>query len=146
MTPESPGSVPREGAGSIAKAALLYFAVVFAAGFLLGTMRTLWIAPRLGTRVAELAETPVMLAVSLLAARWVVRKLAVPPRISARLAMGGLALALLVAAELALVLALRRVSIAEYFAARDPVAGTVYELSLLVFAVLPALVRRHSAR
>ena len=36
------------------KAGVLYFAVVFGAGFALGTIRTLWIVPRVGTRLAEL--------------------------------------------------------------------------------------------
>ena len=52
------------------KAGVLYFALVFAAGFALGTMRTLWVMPRLGARTAELIEQPVMLGVSILAARW----------------------------------------------------------------------------
>lgn len=30
----------------ILKAALLYFAVVFGTGFLLGTFRTIWLVPR----------------------------------------------------------------------------------------------------
>ena len=54
------------------KAAVLYFAFVFGAGFVLGTIRTLWVVPRLGTRKAELIETPIMLVVTIVAARWVV--------------------------------------------------------------------------
>jgi hypothetical protein len=46
----------------ILKAGLIYFAIVFGAGFVLGTIRTLWVVPRLGTRMAELMETPIMLA------------------------------------------------------------------------------------
>jgi hypothetical protein len=33
----------------IAKAAVLYFALVFGTGFVLGTIRTLWVVPRLGS-------------------------------------------------------------------------------------------------
>ena len=43
---------------SILKAEVLYFALVFGAGFVLGTIRTLWVVPRFGTRMAELMETP----------------------------------------------------------------------------------------
>ena len=39
----------------IPKTGVLYFDLVFGAGFVLGTIRTLWIAPRLGTRMAEKA-------------------------------------------------------------------------------------------
>lgn len=72
----------------ILKAGVLYFALVFGAGFVLGTIRTLWIVPRLGMRMAELMETPIMLVITILAARWTVRRLAVPSTLPARLGMG----------------------------------------------------------
>jgi hypothetical protein len=108
------------------KAGALYFAVVFGAGFALGTVRVLWVVPRVGTRTAELMEAPVMLAVAALAARWIVRRLEVPSMWAGRLGMGCIALAFLLIAEFALVLGLRGLSIHEYFATLDPVAGTVY--------------------
>src|SRR5439155_8987887 len=40
-------------------------------GFMLGTIRTLWVAPRFGTRIAELMEMPIMLIVTIVAARWI---------------------------------------------------------------------------
>ena len=126
----------------ILKAGVLYFALVFEAGFVLGTIRTLWIVPRLGTRLAELMETPIMLVITILAARWTVRRLAVPSTLPARLCMGCVALGLLLVAEFTLVLWLRGMSIREYFASRDPVAGTVYYVMLGVFAIMPLLVTR----
>jgi hypothetical protein len=124
------------------KAGALYFAVVFGAGFALGTLRVLWVVPRVGTRMAELIEAPAMLAVTVLAARWVVRRFGVPSEWTRRLSMGCIALGFLLIAELALVLGLRGLSVREYFATLDPVAGTVYYVSLGVFAVMPLLVRR----
>ena len=56
----------------ILKAGILYFALVFGAGFVLGTIRTLWVVPRVGTRTGELMETPAMLVVIIVASRWVV--------------------------------------------------------------------------
>ena len=50
-----------------------YFGVVFGAGFALGTMRVLWLVPRLGERWAELLEMPVMGLVMFAAARGMVR-------------------------------------------------------------------------
>jgi hypothetical protein len=126
----------------ILKAGVLYFALVFGAGFVLGTIRTLWIVPRLGMRMAELMETPIMLVITILAARWTVRRLAVPSTLPARLCMGCVALGLLLVAEFTLVLWLRGMSIREYFASRDPVAGTVYYVMLGVFAIMPLLVTR----
>jgi hypothetical protein len=125
-----------------AKAGALYFALVFGAGFALGTLRVLLLVPRLGARTAELIEAPFMLAVTFLAARWTVRRLAVPSAWAPRLAMGGIALGLLLAAEFTLVLGLRGISMREYFATLDPVSGTVYYMLLGVFAIMPLLVTR----
>jgi len=125
------------------KASVLYFAVVFGAGFILGPIRILWIAPRLGTRTAELLEAPVMLAISIVAAQWIVRKLAVSPTASSRLGMGIIALGLMLTAEFTLVLWLRGLSIRQYFAGRDPVAGAVYYAMLGVFAFMPLLLGRN---
>ena len=72
----------------ILKAGTLYFALVFGAGFVLGPIRILWAVPRFGTRVAELMEAPIMLVVTILAGRWIVRRLAVPPKPSSRLGYG----------------------------------------------------------
>jgi hypothetical protein len=72
------------------KSGTFYFALVFLAGFALGTVRTLWIAPGTGARAAELMEAPIMLAVSAVAARWVVRALSLPPTPVYRLGMGAI--------------------------------------------------------
>jgi len=60
------------------KTGVLYFALVFGAGFALGAIRIFAVAPRVGVRTAELLEAPVMLVVSAVAARWIVRRFAVP--------------------------------------------------------------------
>jgi len=124
------------------KAGALYFALTFGAGFMLGAARVLWLAPRLGERTAELLESPVMLVVTIFAARWVIRRLRVPLAPAVRLGMGLVALALLLSVELSVVLWLRGLTIDQYFARRDPVAGAVYVAMLAVFAVMPLLVAR----
>jgi len=124
------------------KAGVAYFAIVFGAGFVLGPIRILWLTPRFGTRLAELMETPIMFVVILVAARWIVRRLALPSRASSRLGMGFIALGLMLIAEFTLVLWLRGLSIREYLAIRDPVSGTVYYAMLGVFAIMPFLVTR----
>ena len=126
----------------ILKAGLLYFVFVFGAGFVLGTIRTIWIVPRFGARTAELMETPIMFVITVLAARWVVRHLLLPFTLATRLGVGSVALAFLLAVEFTVVLWLRGLTIGEYIQQRDPVAGIVYILMLGVFAVMPALVAR----
>jgi len=124
------------------KAGALYFALVFGAGFVLGTIRTFWVVPRLGTRTAELVEMPIMLLISLLAARWTVLHFGVPHVVFARLGMGCIALALMLLAEFGLMLRIRGLSIRQYLATRDPVSRTVYYVTLGVFAALPLLASR----
>ena len=123
----------------IVKAAVLYFALVFGTGFVLGTIRTLWVVPRLGTRTAELLEAPFMLVATVVAARWVVARLAVPSMPSARLGMGCIALGLLLLTEFGPMLWLRSLSIKEYLATRDSISGTVYYAMLGLFAIMPLL-------
>ena len=124
------------------KAGVLYFALVFGAGFVLGPIRMVWAVPRFGTRMAELMEMPIMFVVTIVAAWWTVRRLAVPSSPASRIGMGGIALGLLLVAEFALVLWLRGMSISDYLATRDPVSGTAYYLMLAVFAIMPLLVVR----
>lgn len=124
------------------KAAALYFALVFGAGFILGPIRLLWVVPHFGTRTAELMETPIMLSVIYLAARWIVRRFDVPPIPSRRLGIGCLALGLVVVMELTVVLWLQGMTMGEFLATRDPVSGTVYLASLGFFAIMPLLVSR----
>jgi len=126
----------------VLKAGALYFALVFAAGFLLGTVRTLWVVPRIGARMAELLEAPIMLAVTILAARWTVVHLTVPHAASARLAMGCIALLLMLVAEFGFVLWIRGLSFRNYLSSRDPVSGTVHYILLGVFALMPLLMVR----
>ncbi|HET7365216.1 MAG TPA: alpha/beta hydrolase [Burkholderiales bacterium] len=128
------------------KAAALYFAAVFAAGFALGTLRVLWLAPHIGARAAELLETPLMLAVIVIAARAIVRRRALAPALGLRLGMGIIALALMLAAESGLVLWVARVSLSRHFANQDPVRAAAYYGALAIFAVVPLFVPPAIAR
>ena len=122
--------------GAVGRAALAYFALVFAAGFMLGTVRVLVVAPRWGELPAVLVESPLMLLASWLACGWSVRRFGVRGR-RAGLAMGAAAFGLLMAAEFALSwLAFGR-SAAEYLRALGEPAGAVGLASQAVFAVLP---------
>jgi hypothetical protein len=123
----------------LARLALVYSASVFSIGFVLGAARTLWIAPRLGDRVAELVEMPVMVAASFLVARAVMRR-AGAIGVGRAALVGVAALALLLCAELAVVAFVRGQTLADYVASRDPVSGSAYVLALVLFAAMPALV------
>lgn len=118
-------------------AGALSFAAAFGTGFLPGVFRITWLMPRVGPRIAELLELPVMGVVSLLAARWITYRLRVSPAASVRLRMGAYALGWLSIAEVSLVDRLRGLGFRECLETRDPVAGTAYGLALIVFASMP---------
>ena len=122
------------------KAGLAYFALVFGAGFVLGALRVSFLVPRFGERISELSEMPLMFAVIVIAARFVMRRFVVPFSVAARLGIGLLALALLLAAELLLAVVLQDRSLADYVVSRDPVSGSVYLAMLVLFALMPAFV------
>lgn len=126
----------------ILKAALVYFLIVFGAGTVLGPIRILFVAPRLGERNAELLEAPVMLLIIIVASKWIVRKFQLPMRPVYRLGVGVIGFSLGLLFEFGLVLKLRELTLTEYFASRDPAAAGVYYVTLILFALMPLLVRR----
>ncbi|MBH0192687.1 MAG: hypothetical protein HP492_13245 [Nitrospira sp.] len=121
---------------------VVYFLLVFGAGFVLGTVRVLLIVPHVEHRAAELLEMPLMLIATVFAARWITRRFPDPHHHTARLAIGGIALGLMLAGELAVGIGLRGMTAADVMLNRDPVSGTAYYVSLLLFAAMPWLVSR----
>ncbi len=117
-------------------AGLVYFAVVFAAGFALGVPRTLVLEARVGELGAVLVEMPVILAVCWWSAGRVARRFAVPGDVRARVAMGGAAFALLMAAEWALVAATGEETLLEHWSRPAGLLGLAGQLA---FAAFPAI-------
>lgn len=118
---------------------LRYFAGVFAAGFLLGTARTLWLAPALGALAAVAVELPVMLGFSW----WWCRRLLAGQALATlqRAVMGGTAFVWLMLAELALSLAFGGTP-GQYLAELLAPAGLLGLAGQVVFATLPMAMLR----
>lgn len=126
----------------LGRAALAYWAWVFAAGFVLGTVRTLWLAPRLGDLTAVAIELPVMLAISALAAGQVLRRHQVTRRGEA-LGMGAQSFVLLMIAEALLARMLGGQNLAQWAAALAAPPGALGLAGQMLLALLPWwLVRR----
>jgi hypothetical protein len=121
------------------RAGLVYFLLVFGAGFVFGVVRTLLVVPRLGAPRAELLETPLMLVAIWLAARWLTPRMAK----GKALAAGLLALALTLGAETGVGVFLRQMTVAEVFLHREPVNAVAYYGALLVFGLLPAILEHY---
>ena len=126
------------------KSGAFYFALVFAAGFVLGAIRTLLLAPRVGDLAAVAIELPVMLAVAWFACGAVLRWVKPGQGIAARAVMGLLAFALLMAAELALALLLGVPSTSAWLVSLTSAHGLLGLAGQIVFAIFP-LVRYRPA-
>lgn len=126
-------------------AGAVYFAIVFAAGFLLGTVRTLLVAPYLGEVTATILEVPIMLAAAWLACGWVLRRFPVRPRTLDRIAMGTIALALLLAAEALLSIGLIGLSLVQHIGRYTQAAPLIGLAAQLLYAGFP-LVRDRNGK
>jgi hypothetical protein len=127
------------GAGMKAalKAGAAYFAVVYLIGFLLGTIRVLLLAPRLGDTAAVLFESPIILAASWVVSHWSADTFVVRAKAAPRLVMGGSAFVLLIVGELAVsILAFGR-SWEETAATYRSLPGLVGLLGQVAFALFP---------
>ncbi|HEU4669188.1 MAG TPA: hypothetical protein VFR91_00650 [Dyella sp.] len=122
----------------ILKAGLVYFLLVFGAGFALAFIRIPLLVPAFGVRIAELLEMPVMLAVIVWSSRRLARRHGGLGR-AWRLLAGVVGLVLLIGAELCVAYFFGARSPGQYIASRDPVSGSMYLASLLFFAVAPAV-------
>jgi len=125
---------------STLKAGVVYFVLVFAAGWVLGPIRVLWVVPHLGRTVGVLLEAPLMLLAIIFAARWVVRRCAVPDAFKSRISMGLIALGCLMIAEVGAATWLRGIPVREYLADFGTIPGLITLLLFLIFAVMPVLV------
>lgn len=125
-------------------AGALYFALVFAVGFVLGALRVLVLAPALGQWGALLLELPVLLAASWLVAGRVILWCGLPAGWAPRLGMGAVAFALLMGAEFALGQLLFGRDLAAHLAHYRAPTTQLGLAAQLAFAAFPLLRRRPS--
>ena len=124
-------------------AATVYFLVLFALGFILGTMRVLLVAPRIGVLGATLAEVPLMLTAAFFMCRWAVGRWQVPPTLSARGAMALWFLVLLAVFETLVGVALFGRTLAGTWAGLATSAGLFGLTAQAIAALLPLFVGRN---
>ncbi|MDI1239060.1 MAG: hypothetical protein PSV26_16375 [Polaromonas sp.] len=120
----------------------LYLVAVFAAGFVLGVLRTLVVVPLLGALWAVLLELPVILAIAWLVCSRVLRRWPLSP--SAALGMGLVAFSLLMLVEAGLSNLLAGRSLTEHLALYTELPHQVGLAGQLVFAVFPWIQARRT--
>jgi uncharacterized membrane protein len=128
------------------RAALAYFALAFAAGFALGALRLSAIVPRIGETRAVLFELPVMLAISWVACRSIIRRYSVPVTWPSRLVMGGVAFTLLLIAELGVSLFGLQHTIAEHLSTYRSPGAAIGLLGQITYAFFPLIQLRRQSR
>ncbi|MDA0267335.1 MAG: hypothetical protein O2890_10270 [Cyanobacteria bacterium] len=137
---------------STLRAGVLYFAIIFAVGFALGTTRVLLLVPRLGAVTSELIELPIILTAAWSLCGRLVARYQVPHHWQARLSMGAIAFTLLMIAEAVLSVALFGNSITAHFASYRSLYGGLGLLGQVIFATFPlvqlpaAMTQTHSGR
>ncbi len=118
-------------------AGLIYALIVFAIGSVIGTIRILVLAPRVGATAAVALELPVMLIASWLSCSWVVGHF----EVASRLAMSVVAFVTLMVLELGLSVLIFHRSLREHVSAYATVPGRIGLAGQVVFAIFPILVR-----
>ena len=125
----------------IVLAAILYAAIVFGTGLLLGPIRVLWLEPRIGKLADTLCETPLLLLAMVYAARWAPEVSGAGSDTASLIAIGLGAFALGQIAEYAVGTWLRGMPLSEQLAQFATPAGWVSAAALVAFAAMPYLVR-----
>jgi hypothetical protein len=120
-------------------AGLAYFAVVFAFGLALGTVRVLLLAPRVGEIGATVLEVPIMLALSWFACRRILRLITVDALFAPRVVMGASAFVVLMTAETSLSVFGFGRSLAEHFETYHHIGAMIGLAGQIAFASFPLL-------
>ena len=119
-------------------AGALYAIIVFVSGFILGTIRVLLAAPRLGETLAVIVEVPLILVASWFVCRRCVERLDVRRTVPARSLMGLVAFLVLMEAEIGLGAVLGQ-SLVDHLAAYGSTAGTIGLAAQVIFATFPVI-------
>ncbi len=127
-------------------AATAYFLALFALGFVLGTIRVVFVAPRFGQLAGTVAEVPVMLTAAYVICRWALNHWRVSPRSAIRWTMVLLFLVLLFIFETLLGLALFGRTLLEQWAALVTLAGVLGLSAQVIAALLPVFVGKGEPR
>lgn len=126
-------------------AGVVHALILFAAGFALGVLRVLALAPHLGESAVILAELPIMMALSVASARWTVARFDAPPALAPRLAMSAAAFALLMACDLWVSTALMGNTLGRHLARYGeiiPLLGLAAQFAACAMPALLLLLRR----
>jgi hypothetical protein len=121
------------------RAGFYYFGIIFAAGFVLGVLRTLALTalPNLTRLGAVLVELPIILFIAWMVCGSLITRLKIAHDVVAAVVMGVSALTLLLSAEAGLSVLLTGLSLQEHFSLYKEASHVAGLVGQLAFAVLP---------
>lgn len=118
----------------------VYYAVgIFAVGFVLGTIRTLLLAPRIGALAAVAAEVPVMLLLAWFYCRWLIHRLGINSNRAPLLLWGLLAFFLLMAIEFTASVLVFKQTAPQFWGNLQTPAGILGLAGQFMFGIIPAI-------
>lgn len=110
---------------------------IFAAGFVLGVIRTLWLVPRLPEWQAVLIEGPFILTLTWFILRFFIRRSTIPAVVPKRLAFGAIALLTLWLCEWVMTVTLMGETPAFFFRSFTTMPGIIGLVGQLLIIVMP---------
>lgn len=123
-------------------AGVAYFAIVFAFGFVFGTVRVLVLVPRFGTLAAVITELPLIVTVSWLMCQRLANWFSVPRRFFPRLTMGGVAFVMLMIAEASLSVVAFQQPLSAFMVGWTTLPGALGLAGQVAFGVFPLILIR----
>lgn len=124
---------------NILKAGIFYFLGVFAMGFILGAIRSLFLVSYTGPVIAVLIEIPIMLVFAWHLCLLLTRKLEISSEIYGRLVMGFVAFSCLMTGEVLIAILLQEGRMTDFFLTFDLPENRIGLGGQIAFALFPVI-------
>lgn len=125
------------------QAGLIYFLGIFALGFVLGTIRTIIIIPRIGALAGVLLEIPIMLLASWFFCRRLITRFSIARETKYLFMVGGSAFFWLMIAEVFVSVFVFKQPWSEYLENLKTISGALGLLAQIIFGCIPLLQKNY---
>lgn len=131
---------------SALKAGFFYFLGIFALGFVLGTIRTLFVVPWLGSLAGVIIEVPVIVTVSSFFCRKLISDFSIPKKMNYLLLFGGSAFFWLLTTEILISVFLFNRPFTEYLSNLQTLPGVLGLFAQILFGVIPVFQKNRNSK
>ncbi|PKL18522.1 MAG: hypothetical protein CVV49_05410 [Spirochaetae bacterium HGW-Spirochaetae-5] len=123
----------------VLKSGLIYFLGIFALGFFLGTIRTIFLVPRIGILAGVILEVPIMLTVSWFFCKNLIIRFNIAKESADLLLFGGSAFVMLMATEFFFSVFIFKQGASYFFSNLLTLHGLVGFFAQIVFGIIPLI-------